>query len=88
MGGKSAVVSNGMSSPGPQKSVKNRTTLATGRFRAGSQQSERCTFSRANGPRIAKDDMTSNPVKPYVDHPTQPGLFARLHTETQEMYKS
>lgn len=88
--GRSAVISNGMSSPGiERKSVKNRTTLATGRFKASSQQSEaRCTFSRANGPRIAKADMTSNPVKPYVDKPAGPGLFQRLQNETQEMYKS
>ena len=66
--GKSAQVPSGVSSPGlagGQKSMKNRTT---GRFRGTSQrESERCTFSRAGGPRIDRADMTSNPIKPYRD---------------------
>ena len=71
-----------------RKSNRNRRTFVTTQNTAKSHDMERCTFSRANGPRIDKADMVSNPMKPYFNKPTAPSLFAKLQNETNEVYKS
>lgn len=59
------------------------------RMAATANTDMRCTFSRANGPRIATADMLSNPNKPYGELPMMnQTMFEKLMSETNEVNKS
>ena len=47
----------------------------------------KCTFSRANGPRISISSMDANPHKPYYQVLENKSLYSKLAEENEQMNK-
>ena len=72
-----------------ERNGRNKTMYGNMRAMSSSQNTEnRCTFSRANGPRIATADMISNPNRPYGEMASMnQTMIERLMVETNEINK-
>ena len=47
----------------------------------------KCTFSRANGPRVSISSMDANPHKPYYQMLENRSLYSKLAQENENMNK-
>lgn len=67
--------------------TRNKTYFETQKSKNGATDMNRCTFSRANGPRVSITSMDANPHKPYLRDIEKKSLFSKLAQENELINK-
>ena len=63
--------------------TRNKVHFETQRTKSPVTDLNRCTFSRANGPRVSVTSMEANPHKPYHRDVERKSLFTKLAEENE-----